>query len=39
MAKAKKTKTTNEKPTKIKGSFLEIFEVVKKNKEQKKKKP
>lgn len=39
MAKAaKKSKTTNEKPTKVDGTFLEVFKVVKKNKEQKAKK-
>lgn len=39
MAKAAKKKTTNEKPVKVKGTFLEVFEVVRKNKEQSKKKP
>jgi len=39
MAKPKKDKTTNEKPVKVKGSFLDVFKVVKKNKEQSKKKP
>lgn len=31
-------KTTNEKPVKIKGDFLGVFKVVKKNKEQNAKK-
>jgi len=40
MSKEKKEKTTNEKPVKVKGTFLEVIQVVKKNKEQKaKKKP
>lgn len=37
-AKKKADKTTSEKPLKIKGSFLQVFKVVKKNKEQNAKK-
>jgi len=38
--KKEEKKVTSEKPVKVKGTFLEVFEVVKKNKEQKaKKKP
>lgn len=39
MAEKKKAgRPTEETPTKIKGTFLEVFKVVKKNKEENKKK-